>query len=109
MKDEKKKAGTSRTFLSSWKINRDWLRYEGGLMFCSVCREVEGEKSTNSFVRGTSNLNLENVKNHEKAKCHRAASLTVTNRKKRIQETLARITLLSLTTALTDRVKLYLL
>ena len=36
-------------------------------MFCSVCREVdEREKTTNNnFVKGTSNLKLENVNDHE--------------------------------------------
>ena len=94
--------------MASWKISRDWLKNEGGVMFCSVCREVdEGEKTTNNnFVKGTSNLRLENVKDHEKSKFHRVASLKLRNRQKPIQETPAWIALSSLTKAQTDRVKI---
>ena len=46
-KDDKKGAsvGKSRSFLQSWKINRDWLKYEGGVMFCSTCRAEQGDIS----------------------------------------------------------------
>ena len=105
-KDVKKRKG--RTFLASWKVIRDWLKYEGGVMFCSVCREVdEGEKTTNNnFVKGKSNLRLENVKDHEKSKFHRVASLKLRNSQNPIQETSAGIALSSLTKAQTDRVKI---
>ena len=72
-------------------------------MFCSVCREVdEGEKTkNNNFVKGTSNLKLENVK----------ASLKLRNSQKSSQETaaVAGISLSSLTKAQTDRVKILML
>ena len=50
------RTGKTRSFLTSWKINREWLCYEKCEMFCSICREVEeggiGRKN-NVFVKST--------------------------------------------------------
>ena len=77
---------------------------KGFVTFRAVCREVNEEKKTtnNNFVKGTSNLRLENVKDHEKSKFHRVASLKLRNRQKPIQETPTGIALSSLTKAQTD-------
>ena len=29
-----------RQFKTAWKVNQPWLKYEEGLMFCSVCKYV---------------------------------------------------------------------
>ena len=81
---------------------------KGCVTFRAVCREVNEDKKTtnNNFVKGISNLRLENVKDHEKTKFHRVASLKLRNRQKPIQETPEGITLSSLTKAQTDRVKI---
>ena len=53
-KDEAKEgrsAGKSRSFLASWKMNREWLRNEGGVMFCQVCRE-EGNTASEKVNPG---------------------------------------------------------
>ena len=79
-------------------------------MFCSVCREEEGgeigNRKVNAFVRGTTNLKLETIKDHEMSKSHRAACLKARNRKKPIQETPAGLALNALTKAQTDRIKI---
>ena len=113
-KDEKKCAGKARSFLQSWKINREWLKYEGGVMFCSICRGEEGDssqtgaasKKVNSFVQGTTNFKLETIKDHEISKAHRSNSLKVRNRDKPVQETPADVALSSLNKVQMDRVKL---
>ena len=79
-------------------------------MFCSVCREEEGgeigNRKVNAFVRGTTNLKLETIKDHEMSKSHRAACLKARNRKKPIQELPAGLALNALTKAQTDRIKI---
>ena len=81
-------------------------------LFCSVCREEEdgetgsGSRKVNAFVRGTTNLKLETIKDHEISKTHRAACLKARNRKKPIQNTPAGLALSALTKAQTDRDKL---
>ena len=110
-----KSKGKARTFLHSWKINREWLVYENGKMFCKVCREDEADKSAtslnlkfstkNSFVEGSSNFKVDVVKEHECSKWHRSACMRLRNRIRPVEQTPAGIALTSLTKAQTKRVR----
>ena len=78
-------------------------------MFCSICREVEGGgigRKMNVFVKSTTNLKLETMKDHETSKSHRVACLKSRNKKNLIQNTPVGLALTALTIAKTDRIKL---
>ena len=84
---------TIRTFLNSWKVNREWLQYEEGFMFCNICRqyrEYEPSKAIsgkNTFIAGSKNFKLEAVKDHEISKFHRKACLRQHNEQKNVFQT----------------------
>lgn len=64
---------TKRYFSNKWRIDdqgkpREWLSYlpDDQSMHCTYCRTyASAENVNNSFVRGTSNLKLEAIKDHE--------------------------------------------
>ena len=118
-KEEKKTkqtpAAKPRHFLHSWTINREWLCYENGMMYCKTCREENTQQSksnppkSNTFIAGSTNFKLEAVKDHELSKAHRVACTSRSNRMKPRQETPAGKALSTLTLAQASRVRILLL
>ena len=76
-KSEGKSININKIFHPSWKIDRDWLAYENGLMYCSSCRSNADSQtkltgcsteSQKTFMKGTSNLKLDAIKTYELSK-----------------------------------------
>ncbi|KAL7372658.1 hypothetical protein ABVT39_020170 [Epinephelus coioides] len=60
-----------RTFCEKWRfgdnsVSRGWLHYnaEGAVMSCNVCRQYA------KGVIGNKTMKLENIRDHERSKCH---------------------------------------
>lgn len=56
-----------RQFKMAWKVNRPWLKYEEGLMFCSVCWDHVQHRT---FIDGTPPTKIDRIKLHETSKYH---------------------------------------
>lgn len=73
--------GSARKFSQRWYTTdsgqpREWLKFEGGVMFCIPCRaKATDKRKSNSFVIGSSVMKLEAIKSHETSKCHRDCSI----------------------------------
>ena len=82
----------------SWKFNREWPKYEGGIMFFSLCRQKPScnkssgdiESKANAFVDETSHSKLGTIKTHETCRFHCAESLKFNNNLKPASQTPAR-------------------
>ena len=64
-----------RQFKTAWKVNRPWLKYEEGLMFCSVCRDHAHRYPSDTvqhrtFIDGTPPTKIDRIKSHETSKYH---------------------------------------
>ena len=64
-----------RQFKTAWKVNRPWLKYEEGLMFCLVCRDHAHRYPSDTvqhrtFIDGTPPTKIDRIKSHETSKYH---------------------------------------
>ncbi|KAL5007366.1 hypothetical protein ScPMuIL_003785 [Solemya velum] len=75
-----------RKLNEKWKVGRDWLVFEDGLMSCSLCKEYYGFNSRdnlnqrlknlrgqNKFITGCSNRKVSAVVDHENSNSHKAS------------------------------------
>lgn len=110
----KEKTRKKRYFSNKWRIDdngktREWLAYLPGeqSMHCTYCRTYTSpENANNSFVRGTTNLKLEAIRDHESSKSHIKCTAIQLAKTEPQEQSVAIKTICSMQSAQLDRMRI---